>query len=224
MRLELQDILISLGDIELGGSLTVPEPAVGLVMFVHGSASSRYHPRNRHLAALLHEYRLATLLFDLLTGGEKWLDAIDATPRFGVEMLAERVAGVTDRIIASGHAEGLPIGYLGDDLGTAAALIAAASRPAQIAAVVSRAGRPDRANNSLASVCAPTLLIVGGADSSGLLANQEAAARLSAPHRLAVIPGAGPLFEGPGALEEVAYLAGSWFTDQFAVAQLKQDS
>jgi pimeloyl-ACP methyl ester carboxylesterase len=224
MRLELQDILISIGDIELGGSLTVPEPAAGLVIFVHGSGSSRYHPRNRHLAALLHEYRLATLLFDLLTGGEKWIDAIDATPRFDVEMLAERVASATDRLIAGGHAGDLPIGYLGDDLGTAAALIAAASRPAQIAAVVSRGGRPDRASSSLPSVCAPTLLIVGGADPAGLPANQEAAARLSAPHRLAVIPGAGPLFDEPGALEEVAHLAGSWFTDQFAVAQLKHAS
>src|SRR5882724_10038006 len=126
MRLELQDILISIGDVELEGSLTVPEPAVGLVIFVHGSGSSRCHPRNRHLAALLHEYRLATLLFDPLTAGEKWIDAIDATPRFDVEMIAERVAGATDRIIASGHADDLPIGYLGDDLGTAAALIAAA--------------------------------------------------------------------------------------------------
>ena len=121
MRLELQDILITIGDIELGGSLTVLEPAVGLVIFVHGSGSSRYHPRNRHLAALLHEYRLATLLFDLLTGGEKWLDAIDATPWFDVEMLAERVASATDRLITGGHAGDLPIGYLGDDLGTAAA-------------------------------------------------------------------------------------------------------
>jgi putative phosphoribosyl transferase len=224
MRLELQDILIPLGDLELEGSLTAPEPAVGLVIFVHGSGSSRYHPRNRHLAAVLHEYRLATLLFDLLTPGEKWIDAIDATPRFGVEVLAERVAGATDRIIASGHADGLPIGYLGDDLGTAAALIAAASRPAQIAAVVSRGGRPDQASRSLPSVRAPTLLIVGGADPSDLRANQEAAARLNAPHRLAVLPGAGHLFEEPGALEEVAYLAGSWFTDQFAVAQLKHAS
>lgn len=224
MRLELQDILISIGDIELEGSLTVPEPTVGLVIFVHGSGSSRYHPRNRQLAALLHEYRLATLLFDRLAAGEEWIDAIDATPRFGVEVLAERVAGATDRIIASGHAGDLPIGYLGDDLGTAAALIAAASRPAQIAAVVSLGGRPDRASSSLPSVRAPTLLIVGGADPSCLPANLEAAARLIAPHRLAVIPGAGHLFEEPGALEEVAYLAGSWFTDQFAVAHLKQAS
>ena len=221
MRLELQDILISIGDIELEGSLTVPESAVGLVIFVHGSGSSRYHPRNRQLAALLHEYRLATLLFDPLTAGEEW---IDATPQFGVEMLAERVVGATDRIIASGHASDLPIGYLGDDLGTAAALMATASRPAQIAAVVSLGGRPDRASSSLPSVRAPTLLIVGGADPSCLPANLEAAARLIAPHRLAVIPGAGHLFEEPGALEEVAYLAGSWFTDQFAVAHLKQAS
>jgi pimeloyl-ACP methyl ester carboxylesterase len=224
MPLEREDLTIPLGDLALEGSLAIPEAAAGLVMFAHGSGSSRHSPRNRHVASLLHERHLATLLFDLLTPEEERIDAIDATLRFDVEMLAERLVEATDSIVARGHARGLPIGYFGGSTGAAAALIAAARRPARIAAVVSRGGRPDLARASLPSVQAPTLLIVGGADTWVLEANRDAAAQMPAPHRVEVIPGASHLFEEPGALDEVARLAGSWFVDQFAAHRMKEAS
>lgn len=224
MRLDLQDITIPIGDIALQGLLAIPQPAMGLVMFAHGSGSSRHSPRNRRVAALLHDHHLATLLFDLLTAEEERIDAIDTTLRFDVDMLAERLISATDSVIATGQSRGLPIGYFGGSTGAAAALIAAARRPAQIAAVVSRGGRPDLAASSLASVRAPTLFIVGGIDTWVLKANREAAARMVAPHRVDVIPGASHLFEEPGALDEVARLAASWFADHFAFAGVKEAS
>ena len=216
MLIDSQDLQIPAAGLELDGSLVFPQAATGLVMFAHGSGSSRHSPRNRHVAAMLHERGLATLLFDLLTADEERIDAQAATLRFDVEMLAERLVEATDSIIATGHARGLPIGYFGGSTGAAAALIAAARRPAQIAAVVSRGGRPDLAAESLAAVRAPTLLIVGGADTWVLQANRAAAARMTAPHRIEVIAGATHLFEEPGTLDEVAHLAGSWFLTQFA--------
>lgn len=224
MVLDLQDIMIPIGDIELEGSLAIPAAAMGLVMFAHGSGSSRHSPRNRHVASLLHERRIATLLFDLLTAEEERIDAVDATLRFDVEMLAERLVEATDSIVATGRSRGLPIGYFGGSTGAAAALIAAARRPARIAAVVSRGGRPDLASGSLAAVRAPTLLIVGGEDTWVLQANRDAAAQMSAPHRVEVVSGASHLFEEPGALDQVARLAGSWFVDHFAAARMKEAS
>ena len=224
MRVDVQDITIPIGDIELEGSLAIPAAVTGLVMFAHGSGSSRHSPRNRHVASLLHEAHLATLLFDLLTPDEERIDAVDATLRFDVGMLAERLVEATDSIVASGSSRGLPIGYFGGSTGAAAALIAAARRPAQIAAVVSRGGRPDLARDSLAAVRAPTLFIVGGADTWVLQVNREAAAKMTALHRIAVVQGATHLFEEPGALDQVARLAGSWFAEHFAAARTAKAS
>jgi len=223
MTIDVQDITVPIDDLALEGSLVIPKPAAGLVMFAHGSGSSRFSPRNRHVAARLHERGLATLLFDLLTAEEERIDAIDATLRFDVEMLAERLVAATDGIVASGRAP-LPIGYFGGSTGAAAALIAAARRPERIAAVVSRGGRPDLASASLAAVRAPTLLIVGGADTHVLRLNRDAAAMLTAPHQVVVVPGATHLFEELGALDEVARLAGAWFVDHFAPALVKEAS
>lgn len=223
MTIDIQDITIPIDGLALEGSLAIPKRAAGLVMFAHGSGSSRYSPRNRHVAALLNERGLATLLFDLLTADEERIDAVDATLRFDVDLLAERLVAATDGIVASGRAP-LPIGYFGGSTGAAAALIAAARRPAQIAAVVSRGGRPDLASASLAVVRAPTLLIVGGADTWVLQINRDAATKLTAPYEVVVVPGATHLFEEPGALDEVARLAGSWFLDHFAPARVKEAS
>lgn len=220
---DMRDITIPFDDLALQGSLAIPRRPAGLVMFAHGSGSSRYSPRNRHVAAQLNARGLATLLFDLLTPDEEQIDAVDATLRFDVDLLAERLIAATDALVSTGSAP-LPIGYFGGSTGAAAALIAAARRPGQIAAVVSRGGRPDLARSSLASVRAPTLLIVGGADTWVLQANQEAALKLTAPHQVVVVPGATHLFEEPGALDEVAQLAGAWFLQHFTPARVKKVS
>lgn len=220
MTIDVQDIEIPVAGLALEGSLAVPNHAVGLVMFAHGSGSSRHSPRNRQVAAQLNARGLGTLLFDLLTAEEEQIDAVDATLRFDVDMLAERLIAATDALVTSGRAP-MPIGYFGGSTGAAAALIAAARRPEQIAAVVSRGGRADLAGDSLAAVRAPTLLIVGGADPWVLQANRDAATKLAAPHDIVVVPGATHLFEEPGALDEVARLAASWFLDHFAPARVK---
>jgi dienelactone hydrolase len=214
-----QDITIKVGEIELAATLAFPPKARGLVMFAHGSGSGRHSPRNRHVAAMLQERGLATLLFDLLTAEEEQIDAVDTTLRFDVDLLAERLVAATDSILSSGAARGLPIGYFGGSTGAAAALIAAARRPNHVAAVVSRGGRPDLAGTWLEEVQAPTLLIVGGKDDRVLQANREAAPRILAPHRIEVVPGASHLFEEPGALDEVSRLAAAWFLESFADAQ-----
>jgi alpha-beta hydrolase superfamily lysophospholipase len=216
MRIDLFDIAIPIDGLELDGALAVPSDATGLVIFAHGSGSSRHSPRNRHVAALLNERGLATLLFDLLTFAEERIDALDATLRFDVDMLAERLIAATDSLIAQNRTRGLPLGYFGSSTGAAAALIAAARRPEHISAVVSRGGRPDLASDWLAMVRAPTLLIVGGADTWVLGANERIAPKLGGPHDVAVVPGATHLFEEPGALDEVARIAGIWFKNWFA--------
>jgi predicted alpha/beta-hydrolase family hydrolase len=221
MRVVPQDVTISIGEISLVGTLTMPAAATGVVMFAHGSGSSRRSPRNRHVATALNARGLATLLFDLLTVDEERFDAIDASLRFDIGLLAERLVGATDSLVASGRAGDLPIGYFGASTGAAAALIAAARRPLQIAAVVSRGGRPDLARESLAAVRAPTLLVVGGADMQVLQLNREAAMRMTAPHEIEVVRGATHLFEEPGALDAVARLAGSWFVEHFAAAEAR---
>ncbi|HEU0031887.1 MAG TPA: dienelactone hydrolase family protein [Kofleriaceae bacterium] len=218
------EIQIPIGSIALAGSLVVPPHAIGLVMFAHGSGSSRHSPRNRHVAAILNEHRLATLLFDLLTLDEERIDAIDATLRFDVEMLAERLVEATDSVAHLPGLEGLPIGYFGGSTGAAAALLAAARRPELIAAVVSRGGRPDLASRALAAVRAPTLLIVGGADPWVLQVNRVAASQLTIEHRVVVVPNATHLFEEPGALDQVAQLAAGWFVDHLAAAHVKHAS
>lgn len=210
-----QEILISVGDVLLEGTLTAPDPSTGLVLFAHGSGSSRHSPRNRHVASMLNERGLSTLLFDLMTANEERIDAYDASIRFDVELLADRLIGATESVIAQGLVSQLPIGYFGGSTGAAAALIAAARRPTLVTAVVSRGGRPDLANDYLEDVQAPTLLVVGGEDTWVLEANYSAAARMIAPHQVVVVPGATHLFEEPGTLDEVARHAAAWFTDHF---------
>ena len=213
-----EEIQIAIGGVELAGTLTTPARALGLVIFAHGSGSSRHSPRNRRVAQLLQSRGLATLLFDLLTTDEERIDAVDTTLRFDVDMLAERLVAATDSIIASGRAQDLPIAYFGGSTGAAAALIAAARRPDRIAAVVSRGGRPDLASAALPQVAAPTLLVVGGNDTGVLALNRQAAAQLRCEHRLEIIAGATHLFEEPGTLDQVARLAASWFVKHFATS------
>jgi pimeloyl-ACP methyl ester carboxylesterase len=185
---------------------------MGVVLFAHGSGSSRLSPRNRAVASALHRARLATLLFDLLTEAE----ADDRRNVFDIPLLAGRLAAAIDHLAASSPAKSLPSGLFGASTGAAAALIAAASRPA-VRAVVSRGGRPDLvAEEVLARISAPTLLIVGGEDREVLALNRLAQARMTAPCELLVVPGATHLFEEPGALDEVARGAAAWFCRAFA--------
>ena len=194
-----------------------PEPR-GLVLFAHGSGSSRRSPRNRFVAGVLQEAGMATLLFDLLTESEERVDERTAELRFDIGLLASRLRAATEWIRAfdnfgpSGRVppDKFPIGYFGASTGAAAALIAAAGHT-DIAAIVSRGGRPDLAGDALPKVTAPTLLIVGGDDDVVIGMNEEAKARMRAETRLEIIPGATHLFEEPGALEEVARLARVWF-------------
>jgi pimeloyl-ACP methyl ester carboxylesterase len=195
----------------LAGDLIVPGAARGVVVFAHGSGSSRRSPRNQWVARQLEAVNLATLLFDLLTPAEEAADARTGELRFDIEFLAERLARVTDHLMAGLLDPGLRLGYFGASTGAAAALIAASNRPDAVHAVVSRGGRPDLAGPALATVRAPTLLIVGGADREVLALNHAALAQLRCPKDLQVVPRATHLFEEPGALEEVARLARGWF-------------
>ncbi len=197
----------------LQGDLHVPPAAQGLVVFVHGSGSSRHSPRNRYAAEVLEEGGLATLLMDLLTPDEAVIDAITAELRFDVPLLTRRVVGATDWLMDNPDTRNLRIGYFGASTGVAAALIAAAERPDAVHAVVSRGGRPDLAGSWLELVRAPTLLIVGSRDHMVLELNHTALDQLNVPKRLDVIQGATHLFEEPGALPEAARLARDWFTE-----------
>lgn len=194
----------------LKGDLTVPDEASGLVLFAHGSGSSRKSPRNRHVASVLNGVGLATFLFDLLTAEEDKIDMVTRNLRFDIDLLGRRLGKATDRISGEPEAEGLEKGYFGASTGAAAALRAADGRP-EIRAIVSRGGRPDLAGDSLLGVTAPTLLIVGGNDTAVIEMNREAAARMTAINEIRVIPGAGHLFEEPGRLDDVAALASGWF-------------
>lgn len=202
---------LAIGPARLPGDLVVPEPARGLVVFAHGSGSSRASPRNRMVASVLQEAGLATLLFDLLTAEE----ALDRANVFAIELLAGRLLEALDRVAEEPDLRGLPVGLFGASTGAAAALVAAA-RSAAIRAVVSRGGRPDLAGPALAAVRAPTLLIVGGEDHPVLELNEAAARRLAGPHRLVIVPGATHLFEEPGALERVAALARDFLVEQLS--------
>ncbi|MED7927838.1 alpha/beta hydrolase [Nonomuraea sp. LP-02] len=194
------------------GDLVVPDAAQGLVLFAHGSGSSRHSPRNRYVAGALNEAGLATLLFDLLTPEEE----ADRANVFDIGLLAERLLERTREAREHPDSAGLPIGYFGASTGAAAALWAAAQPSNDIAAVVSRGGRPDLAGPRLAAVRAPTLLVVGGRDPVVIELNQEAQQRLQAECRLTIVPGATHLFEEPGALDAVADLARAWFVTHFA--------
>ena len=195
----------------LDADLSLPAAASGLVLFAHGSGSSRFSPRNRHVARLLNEAGLATVLADLLTPDEEALDQRTRQLRFDIGLLAERLIAVTDWLQRAAHTERLPIGCFGASTGAGAALVAAAKRSDAIRAVVSRGGRPDLADADLVRVRAPTLLIVGGNDVPVIELNRQALAQLGGERKLVVVPGATHLFEEPGALDSVADLAREWF-------------
>jgi putative phosphoribosyl transferase len=203
-------VQITVDGVALDGDLAPPPGTAGIVLFAHGSGSSRHSPRNRRVAEHLQRARLGTLLLDLLTTDEEQLDLHTRELRFDIGLLARRLVGAVDWLATRFGGE-LRAGLFGASTGAAAALVAAAERPNRVAAVVSRGGRPDLAGPALERVTAPTLLIVGGADTQVLTLNRQAAGRLAAPHRMEVVPGAGHLFEEPGALDEVARLAAAWF-------------
>jgi putative phosphoribosyl transferase len=196
----------------LVGNLTIPETALGVVVFAHGSGSSRLSPRNQSVATQLHGAGFATLLFDLLTAEEEMVDAQTGHLRFDVEMLAGRLARATRWLFTQRETYPLPVGYFGASTGAAAALIAAAQLPGLVHAIVSRGGRPDLAGAHLKRVRAPTLLIVGGADTGVIDLNRDAFRALAAPEKeLRLVPGATHLFDEPGTLEQVATIAEEWF-------------
>jgi putative phosphoribosyl transferase len=205
--------------VTLEGNLSLPEKARGVVLFAHGSGSSRHSPRNRHVARMLNEANLATLLIDLLTPEEEMIDLRTAHLRFDIGLLAERLVAATDWLTRYPDTRHLRIGYFGASTGAAAALVSAAERPQVVGAVVSRGGRPDLAGPTLAGVRAPTLLIVGGNDYAVIELNQAALAQLRCEKRLVIVPGATHLFEEPGALDEVARLAREWFEHHVVPAE-----
>jgi putative phosphoribosyl transferase len=212
---------VAAGPVVLEGSLSRPAGTRGVVLFAHGSGSSRLSPRNRHVARLLNEAKLATLLVDLLTTDEEAADLRTARLRFDIGLLAERLVGATDWLTQQQDTRHLGVGYFGASTGAGAALVAAAERPQTVAAVVSRGGRPDLAGPALARVRAPTLLIVGGKDFPVIGLNREALAQLRCEKRLVIVPGATHLFQEPGALDEVARLAREWFERQLAGAEAR---
>jgi dienelactone hydrolase len=207
----MEIVRVTTGSVTLEGNLTLPEEARGIVLFAHGSGSSRLSPRNRYVARILNEAKLATLLVDLLTPEEEAVDVRTGHLRFDIGLLAERLVGATDWLVQHPDTGRLRIGYFGASIGAAAALVAAAVRPDVVGAVVSRGGRPDLAGRALAQVRAPTLLIVGGHDVEVLELNRAALAQLRAEKELVIVPGATHLFEEPGALDQVARLARDWF-------------
>lgn len=204
-------VRIPAGAATLEGDLGVPDRARGVVVFAHGSGSSRHSPRNREVAAALQDAGLATLLMDLLTTEEEAVDARTGELRFDIGLLAGRLLAATDWLVSRDQTAELPLGYFGASTGAACALVAAARRPA-VRAVVSRGGRPDLAGEALTQVQAPTLLIVGGADVPVIGMNRDAMAQMTAETRLEIVEGASHLFAEPGALQQVAALATDWFT------------
>lgn len=193
------------------GTLTIPKNPIGIVIFAHGSGSSRFSPRNQYVAKYLVQKSIATLLLDLLTQEEEGIDAITNSLRFDIPFLATRLIHAMHWIKENKETSCLKIGYFGASTGSAAALIAAANEPEHIFAIVSRGGRPDLAQDALSRVKAPTLLIVGGNDGIVVKLNEEAFAKLNCTKKLEIVPGASHLFEEPNALEAVAELAHTWF-------------
>jgi putative phosphoribosyl transferase len=204
-------VKIPIGSVVLEGNLTVPSGAKGAVLFAHGSGSSRFSPRNQYVAKFFNAQKIGTLLFDLLTNEEDQEDIETAEYRFNINLLAERLIGATEWLKKDPDTKNIVFGYFGASTGAAAALIAAAKLPNDIAAVVSRGGRPDLAANYLPRVVAPTLLLVGGLDTVVIELNRQAMEQMSAEKKLVIIPGATHLFEEPGKLEEVAKLSTDWF-------------
>ena len=206
------EVKIKSGEVLLSGFLQIPPEAKGIVLFVHGSGSSRHSPRNQLVAKFLNEGNCATLLFDLLSAEEERADNITRELRFNIPLLAERLLGATEWLLKMPEMHHLTVGYFGASTGAAAALIAAAELGEGIKAVVSRGGRPDLAGQALARVKCPTLLIVGGDDFGVIELNQQALALINAPKKIEIVPGATHLFQEPGTLEEVGRMATLWFT------------
>ena len=215
-KIDERPVDVRVGNFTLEGQLAVPRDALGVVLFAHGSGSSRHSPRNRAVAEMLQAGGLATLLMDLLTPSEEATDQRTAELRFDIGLLAERLVGATDWLGHLPDTRRLNIGYFGASTGVAAALVAAAERPVQVRAIVSRGGRPDLAGDALARVQAPTLLLVGGDDVPVIGLNQFALEQLGSRARLDIIPEAGHLFEEPGKLEAVASRARDWFEEHLA--------
>lgn len=212
---------VPIDSIELAADIALPLRAKGLVVFAHGSGSSRRSPRNRHVADVLNEGSIGTVLIDLLTAQEEAFDLRTAELRFDIPLLGQRLVAITDWILRQTHLKHLELGYFGASTGAAAALVAAAERPAAVHAVVSRGGRPDLAGTALRTVVAPTLFIVGGEDPAVLDLNHSAIQKLPAQteHKLEIVEGATHLFEEPGALDQVAALARNWFQNHLKSAQ-----
>ncbi|MBI2446948.1 MAG: dienelactone hydrolase family protein [Candidatus Omnitrophica bacterium] len=206
-----QSVHIVMGNVTLDGDLTIPDGPKGIVLFAHGSGSSRKSPRNRYVASVLNKSKFATLLFDLLTPEEETIDIQTRHLRFDIELLSTRLVGATDWLGQNKEVKDLSVGYFGASTGAAAALVAAVERPDVVHAVVSRGGRPDLAGKVLPSVQSPTLLIVGGDDPVVIDMNRGAMEQLGVDKKLVIVPGASHLFEEPGALEKVAELAADWF-------------
>jgi dienelactone hydrolase len=207
----MAEIEIPIDGAVIRGDVTVPVHQAPIVVFAHGSGSSRHSPRNRQVARRLEQESLATVLVDLLTEQEEAIDLRGGRLRFDIDLLAGRLAATTRWLETQPDLAGSPVGYFGASTGAAAALVAAADAELRVAAVVSRGGRPDLAGDALDGVRAPTLLIVGGRDELVLDLNRQAARRLRGEHRLEVVPGATHVFEEPGALERVGELAAGWF-------------
>lgn len=207
------EVSVPAGDVQLTADLRVPPEPAGVVLFAHGSGSSRRSSRNVAVAQFLNRRALGTVLVDLLTPDEEVADARTAQLRFDIDRLASRLSAIVDWLATGEPVGAVPIGLFGASTGAAAALVAAAERPEGVGAVVSRGGRPDLAGPALGRVRAPTLLLVGGLDDQVLTLNEQARAALPGPAELTVVPGAGHLFEEPGALEQVARAAATWFTD-----------
>ncbi|MEU8651319.1 alpha/beta family hydrolase [Streptomyces sp. NPDC048737] len=211
-------VLVPAGEVALSGDLVVSAPARAVVLFAHGSGSSRHSPRNRMVAAELRTAGLGTLLMDLLGEREERHDALTAEHRFDIALLGRRLVSAIDWLGTRPDTHDLPVVLFGASTGAAAALVAAAERPDRVLTVVSRGGRPDLAGDALEQVTVPVLLLVGGRDQQVLALNQEAARRMRCPHALHVVPGATHLFEEPGALEHVAATARRWCDDRLRSA------
>jgi putative phosphoribosyl transferase len=212
MQATERGVIVDTGNVALEGDLVIPGNARGIVVFAHGSGSSRHSSRNRFVAEVLQSANLATLLFDLLTADEESVDLQTAHLRFDIDLLADRLIGAMDWLDGEKETRGLPVGLFGASTGGGAALMAAARHPERVGAVVSRGGRPDLAASDLPHVNAPTLLIVGERDEPVIKLNQLAKSRMTTTVELVIVPGATHLFMERGTLEEVARLARSWFT------------